>query len=167
MLTMKVFFLWLHIGAIVVWIGGLFAMSFVFVPTLRGGLTSPSEAARLAANTAQRFQRVSRELVAIILITGIFNLIFAGIARSFQFGAGYLSMLGVKVVFFIVIVGLQLWQTTRLYPALTMLTADAGTHADTASEAVKKLRRRALTASVLSSVLALVAILLGLQLRFH
>jgi uncharacterized membrane protein len=167
MLTTKVFFLWLHLGAIVVWVGGLFVMTIVFMPALRAGIDSPGLAARVTAAAAQRFQRISRELIVLILLTGIFNLLFAGLARSFQFSAAYLAMLGAKISLFVILIGLQVWQSTRLYPALATLTAGVERRSDPAPEAVKALQRRALFASALSALLSMVAILLGLQLGFH
>lgn len=167
MLTTKVVFLWLHVGAIVVWIGGLVVMSLVLSPVLRSNLDSPRDASRLAAIAAQRFQRISRELIGLILVTGIFNLIHAGLARSFHFSAAYLSMLALKIAFFLVIIGLQVWQSTRLSPALATLTAGMERRLDPMPDEVKQLHRRGLVVSVVSSVLALLAILLGLQLRFH
>ena len=87
MISFTTFSLWLHLIAIVLWVGGLFAIAFGFIPVLRKGTDSASAAARLTATALGRFQRISRELVFLILLTGIFNVINAGVARGFAPGS--------------------------------------------------------------------------------
>ena len=162
MLTFKTFSLWLHIAAIVVWVGGLVAVSFVFVPVLRRGIDSPQEVARLVSMVVQRFQRISRELIFVILLTGVFNLVHAGIARGFDFSAAYIKMLIVKVSLFVVIVAVQAWQSFRLVPAFASITS-----ATPGNATARRLQRRAIMTSILNAVLALSVILLGLELRYR
>ncbi len=145
----------------------MFTVAFVFVPVIRRGIDSPKEVARLVAMVVQRFQRISREVVFLILLTGIFNLINAGVARGFDFSATYIRMLVIKVALFIVIIAIQTWQSFRLVPAYSAITSDMEQAVDTASGAFKRLHRRALMTSILSLVLAASVILLGLALRYR
>ncbi len=161
----ETYVLWLHIAAIVVWVGGLFAVSFVLVPVLRRGIDSQQEVARLVTMVLRRFQRISRELILLILLTGMFNLISAGVARGFNFSATYIVMLVIKVTLFVVMVAIQAWQGFRLAPAFASLVS--GTEQTVVPGAVKRLRRRALATSMLNMVLAATAILLGLGLRYR
>lgn len=167
LLTFTTFSLWLHIGAIVVWVGGLFAVSFVFVPVLWRGVDSPQEAARLVAAVMGRFQRISREIIFLILVTGIFNFMNAGIARGFQFGGIYLSMLAIKVILFVAIIAVQAWQSFRLVPRMVAVTTGMEQASATRPGAVKRLERLALITSLVNSVMGISVILLGLMLRYR
>ena len=148
------------------WVGGLFAVFFVLVPVLKSGIASPKESARLVAMAVQRFQRISREVILLILLTGIFNLILAGVARGFQFSAAYLTMLAAKVGLFAAIVAIQAWQSFRLAPALVSITSGTEQASGPAPAAIKRLQRQALVTSLLSLIFAVAAILLGLRLRY-
>lgn len=64
----------------------------------------------------RRFQRLSRELILVVLLTGIFNLIFVGMLSSFQFSAEYLTLVAVKFALFIALIANQMWYTYRLVP---------------------------------------------------
>ena len=157
MITFTVFILWLHIAAIALWVGGLFAVSFVMVPVLKQGAGSPETAAALFAHGLERFQRISREILLVILLTGIFNLGNAGMARGFGFGTLYLTILGIKVGLFLTIAAVQLWQSLRLAPAIQAAAA--------VPEISSGLYRRFLLTSLLNVAMGVVAVLLGLRLR--
>ena len=161
MVTFSTFVLWLHLSAIAVWVGGLFTVSFVSVPVLRAGVDSPTDAARLAAMMLRRFQRISREIILLILLTGMFNVINAGMARGFNFSDSYILTLLVKLSLFVTIVAVQAWQSLRLAPALGTV-ANHPTGEDTA-----RLHRRLMLTSLINLVLGVAAILLGLSLRYR
>jgi putative copper export protein len=142
-----------------VWVGGLFAIPLVAVPVLRQSLDSPAEAARLAARTIRRFHRVSVEVIVLVVITGIFNVMNAGMPRGFQFGAAYLHVLFAKLGLFLLMVGIQSWQAWRLAPALQASP-------DPASGDLRTLYRQLLWTSILNVGLAVVVVRLGLELRY-
>lgn len=166
MLTFTTLTLWLHVAAVVVWVGGLFAVSFVFVPVVRTGVESPALAARLAAAVMGRFARISREMIFLIALTGVFNVISAGNARGFDFSATYIGVLVTKVTLFVAIVGIQAWQCLRLAPALVSHASGSNPGTDPVPVPLEKLKRRAVVSSVVSFVLGLSVILLGLGLRY-
>jgi copper transport protein len=166
-LTFGLFVLWLHLVAIVVWVGGLLAISLVCVPVVMKEVHSPQAVAGLVSAVVHRFQSVSWELVSLILLTGIFNTIHVGSARGFEFGPTYVEILGAKVGLFAAIVAVQAWQSYRLVPALAALASGTRWNPDSSPPELGKLKRRALTASLLVLVLAASAIVLGLELRYH
>ena len=159
MFTFTAFILWLHLAALAVWIGGLFAVSFVLAPLARTRVSSASEGGRLVAHTIQRFQRISREVVLLILLTGLFNVINAGMARGFEFGGPYMRTLFLKVGLFVAVVVIQGWQSFRLAPRFAAITEE------TPAEVAKRYDRRLLVSSLASLLLAVIAILLGVRLR--
>lgn len=162
-MTFTTFVLWVHLVCIVLWTGGLFAVSLVCVPVLRAHMASPEGAARLAATVMRRFQRVSRELIFLVFLTGIFNVINAGVARSFAFSGVYLTMLFSKVALFAAMIGVQAWQTMRLTPAMDPV----GDNVDTDLDDARRARRLFGLASWLNVLLAVVVVLLGVSLRYR
>lgn len=162
-MTFTTFVLWLHLTLVVVWVGGFFAVGLVVVPVLRSGADSPQAAARLAGAAIQRFGRISREIVFLIFLSGVFNVINAGMPRSFRFGAEYMSTLGVKVALFAAVVTIHAWQSLRLAPALTA-TATSGERAEPTA---RLLYRRLTWTSLAGFAIAVTVVLLGLKLGYR
>ncbi len=154
--------LWVHLVAVVIWVGGLAVVWLACVPVVTSAVRPPQDAARLAGMVVHRFQRISWEVMSLILVTGIIKLIEIGAARGFELGASYVGMLVAKVGLFATIAAIQVWQSFRLVPAFA-----ASAPADSASPETERFKRRALVSAVISFVLAASAILLGLQLGHH
>jgi putative copper export protein len=150
--------LWIHLAAVAVWTGGIFALVFVALPALRSGAPAPAAGARLAARMMGRFQRISRELLLLVLLTGLFNLMRAGTARGFDFEAPYVRALFLKAGLFAAMVLVQGWQALRLTPDLAEAAVDAS--ADT----LRPFYRRFLGTSLALLLFAFAAMLLGLEL---
>ena len=161
-MTFRTFVLWVHVSSVVVWLGGLFTVTFVLVPVLARKITSPQEAAGLVHDVIKRFQRISREIVFLIFLSGIFNIMLAGMARGFSFGSTYMQILTVKLLLFVVIVGVQAWQSSRLAPAWV---AAAQREADVMEPAVRQLQKRLYLTTLLNMALGVTVIMLGLKLR--
>lgn len=142
MLTARTFILWIHLGAIVVWIGGMVTIPFVAAPILRreGGHDA-------VVALVRRFQRLSRELILVVLLTGIFNLIFVGMLSRFQFSAEYLILVAAKFALFVALVANQVWYSYRLVP-----------------QALES-SRAATWSAVVNALFAAIVIFLGLSLR--
>jgi len=155
----------LHVTAIVVWLGGLVTVSFVLASALAWA-DSPGAIARFAATTAARFQRISRELVFIILLTGIINLIYIGVARSFSFGSAYVVALALKISLFASLIAIQAWQSFRLSPRIVAIGSQMEAADQLPAEATR-IRKRAFLLSMVNFVLAALAVYLGLGLRYR
>jgi len=138
----------------VIWVGGWLALTLVFIPLARRS-TAPGDAGRLIVGAAHRFQRLSRELVLIVLLTGIFNMIYAGIGRGFGFSTPYVVMLVAKIAAFVAMAVLQAWQTYALLPRYAA-----------ALEAGEPGERRFAVATAAGVLLAAAAIFMGLGLRY-
>ena len=165
MVPVSTLVLWLHVTAIVVWMGGLVTVSFVLASaTARGD--SPHAVARFAATVAARFQRVSRELVFLILLTGIINLIYVGVARGFSFGSTYVLTLVFKVSLFVAMITIQVWQSFRLAPRIVAMASEMES-ADQLPVETSRVRRQAMVISTVNFVLAAAAVYLGLGLRYR
>ncbi|MEX0821132.1 MAG: hypothetical protein WD021_03215 [Rhodothermales bacterium] len=115
MLTFRIVVLWIHLAGVIAWVGGMIAIPFVVAPYVRRLL--PERADELVERLVLRFQRLSRELIFVILLSGIFNVINAGVMTGFSYGSRYLQLVGVKLVLFLGMVGIQLWYSLVLVPS--------------------------------------------------
>lgn len=145
MLTARTIILWMHLAAIVVWLGGMVAIPFIVAPVIRR--TAGLDAMQILT---RRFQRLSRELVLAILLTGIFNLIFVGALTRFNFSTEYLAVVGVKFTILMLMLANQLWYSYRLVPRW----ADG-----------RDGHRTATLSAVANVVLGAIVLFLGLNLR--
>lgn len=158
MIVFSAFVLWLHILGAIVWVGGTFFLALVLHP-----VAEPEASARrirLADHAAARFQAVSWHAVALLLLTGLFNLINAGIGFGFRFSSLYLEVLLAKLALVAAIVGIQAWQSLVLLPKLRPAPHER------APEVHAPLRKRARGAAILFLILAAVVVLLGVSLRY-
>lgn len=116
-----------------------------------------ADARRLISDAASRWQRISRELMLIVLLSGIFNVINVGVAREFRFSNEYIAVLFTKILLFAVLVVIQFWQTYRLVPRYVAALEErsGGT------------RRTFAVISLVNVILAGTAVFLGLELRFR
>ncbi|MBI3810073.1 MAG: DUF4149 domain-containing protein [Nitrospirae bacterium] len=95
---------WLHILAAVIWIGGMLFLSLIAVPVLRR-VDSPLVRRDLLRAMAQRFRRLVWICVAILVPTGIVNVLSYGNRAA---GSPYMKVLHIKLglVAFLVVMGL-------------------------------------------------------------
>lgn len=114
MITFRTVVLWIHLASIVTWVGGMIAIPFVVSPVVHRIL--PERGAELTEMLVGRFQRLSRELIFLILLSGIFNVINAGALVGWAYSTRYLQLVGVKVVLFFVMVANQAWYSVVLVP---------------------------------------------------
>jgi putative copper export protein len=143
-LSFGTFVLWLHLLALSIWIGGMVIVPFVVIPVARLRLGEGAE--EFVEAVARRFQRLSRELIVAILLTGIFNVINLGVMTRFTFGGEFIRLLAFKVVFFGLMAVNQVWFTFVLIPS-------------------PEKKRLATWSAVVNVLLAALVIYLGLRLR--
>ncbi|TAL09456.1 MAG: hypothetical protein EPO02_10265 [Nitrospirae bacterium] len=95
---------WLHILAAVIWIGGMLFLSLIAVPVLRG-VDAPLLRRDLFRAMALRFRRLVWLCFAVLVPTGIVNLLYYGNTTA---GSPYMKVLHIKLglVVFLVIMGL-------------------------------------------------------------
>jgi len=67
----------LHILAATFWLGGMLFLAIVVVPALRGA----PERARLLERMGKLFERASVIALAVLLVTGVVNLLSRGVAQ--------------------------------------------------------------------------------------
>lgn len=144
MITFRNVVLWIHLATIIVWVGGMIAIPFVVAPAVRRIV--PDRGEEVVEQLVRRFQRVSRELVFLILLTGIFNVMNAGAAIGFNYSGRFVQIVGTKLVCFIAMAANQAWYSLVLIP--------------------QRKTRPAAWAAGANVLLAAVALYLGLTIRY-
>jgi putative copper export protein len=122
-MPLSLFVLWLHILAVAIWLGGMLFLLIVLIPLFHGTLPAREEM-QIAYAAGKRYHFVASRAMETILLTGIVNLFTRG---GDVFSRGFLTILGLKVVGFLLMAGLQTWQRISLHRQLTpLLTAGGG-----------------------------------------
>jgi uncharacterized membrane protein len=165
--TFKTIILWLHLSAVVVWIGGMFFATLLLLPLLKRSTSFPLELSGTIKRTVQRFQNISWEAVGIIFLTGIFNLINVGLVNSFNFTTTYIRLVGLKLLLLVTIIVVQSFQSYRLLPQIFSALATPHDAMSIRSDSIDKMRNKTILLSILNLVLAAMVIYIGLGLRYQ
>jgi len=125
MITLNKFIVLVHVLSAMVWLGGMFFLSLVLFPALKK--FEPGEKhTQLISITANRFRKISWIAIAILIITGIFNVLNFGISHemivSGDFYTSHLGkMLTLKVSLVIVMIILSASHDFILGPRYSVL----------------------------------------------
>jgi uncharacterized membrane protein len=144
---MRLVVLYLHVLAVVVWVGGLAYQTHVLLPTARRGAVAPF------AEAARRARPVTWTAIAVVVLTGFYNVTQLGdLKRVMESGAGL--MLAAKFILVILAVALS---SQRDFAQVTLLNAALASGADPVRplKSITRLDRVVL-------VLTLIVIYLGL-----
>lgn len=146
----------LHILAAIVWIGGMFFLAAVIVPVLRH--ERPETRAALMAAVGVRFRGAGWVAIAVLLVTGVWNLHNRGfswgqIARGDIFSAtgDFGRILSAKLVLVAIILALSAFHDFILGPRSVRLGQQPGA----GSAERERLRRRASLLGRVNGLLAL------------
>ena len=160
---MHQFFVWLHILAAAVWLGGMVFLALVLVPVVRRP-EYREHASRLVHLTGVRFRTVGWVCLGALVVTGFANLWYRGIGWAALSNAGFWttpfgSLLGWKLLVVAVILALSAYHDFSVGPRAT-----AAGQADPGSAPALRLRRQASWMGRLNLLLALAAMALGVLL---
>jgi hypothetical protein len=98
----------------------------VLAPLFRGTLPAREEM-QIAYAAGRRYHFAASRAMEIILLTGVFSLFTGGLAGGAASSRGFLTILGLKVVGFLLMAGLQTWQRVSMHRQLTpLITAGGG-----------------------------------------
>ena len=75
-----------HVLAALIWLGGMFFLGLVGAPVLRG-VEPPALRAQLFRTLGARFRSVGWACIAVLLATGVLNLMFRGLLRTDTLGS--------------------------------------------------------------------------------
>jgi putative copper export protein len=97
--------LWTHAAAGAVWVGAC-ACFVIAGLALAGG---SDEQRSFTFNAAPKIDTLGLAAAAILLVTGLFNLMTAGISRRFAFSTAFMTVLAIKIALFIVMILVMTW----------------------------------------------------------
>ena len=166
MLFFRTLVLWVHLGTVIIWIGGIFYTAMVVGPTLKSSIPSPHNYAQLLWRFEKRFRRFNMELIIFILLSGIFNLINSGWTTGFNFSSTYLMLVAVKVLLFFGIVALQHIYGNRILPQIVEITEGFESGFALLPDDFTILRKKIVQVLGASTVMSLAALFIGLWLRY-
>lgn len=161
--VLYLFSVWLHIFAAAVWIGGMVFLAAVLVPVTRRP-EYRGVAASLFHLTGVRFRWVGWACIALLLLTGTFNLLFRGLGWA-DLWSGRLwegrfgQALAFKLFLVTVILLLSVLHDFFIGPRATALW-----HADPGSTDARRLRRQASLIGRVNLLLAMATVALGIIL---
>ncbi len=134
----------IHVLAAFIWLGGMFFIALVAVPTLRK-LEPLEKRIELLSDTARRFRRISWIAVSVLLITGVINAINHGVTTEMiSTGKIFLSNFGtiltVKVVLVLIMLVLSAIHDFFLGPKMVDIMS-VGVSNPESLQRIKKYRR--------------------------
>lgn len=151
----KIFFLWLHLLAVIVWSGGILYRHVTIFLALA---ETKNATAEIAEKLATRTGTFIREAFWVIVVTGLLNLGFSGYERQFDFSPQFLSLFSIKMLLVIILFALQVAMQHSVFPAV--IRANGQQSPDSG------IRKKAWVATTLSLVIAMATVLFGLVLRY-
>jgi uncharacterized membrane protein len=113
MLSLRFFVLFIHIVAVVVALGGSLFSTFALAPILAEELEPPARI-RVARQVVRRLGAIVLTSLAVLVVTGILNVLFIG---------GVSILLAIKLILVVVVVGLALYQYGSLGVQIWRLSA--------------------------------------------
>lgn len=111
--------------AAIAWVGGMFFFLVVLDPLFRGTFPAREEI-QIAYAAGRRYQFVAARAMELLLLTGIWNVVARGWGASGVFPHRFWSILGLKVLGFALMAGLQTWQRIWMNRKLAPLIVAGG-----------------------------------------
>jgi uncharacterized membrane protein len=165
--SFRVLILFLHVLAVLTWVGGLVYQVVVVAPLAKKGAANAA-ALRVGLACEARFRAVMWPAVGIALFTGLVNVMNVWNSLR-QVGASlpaaFVSLLVIKLLLVAAMILLQTGQQFVVYPRRLGLTAQAGPEAVALPAELAVWQRRAWWLHIATVGLAVPAILCALLLR--
>ena len=152
----------LHLISIVFWIGGIAFFLFVFGPAVHA--LPPATGVRLLDRGRQSLQTLSWIAINLLLITGIFNLIFRGLGSGFRFGTAYYWLLALKLFLLLAMIVHHSLQAFKYSPQIVSLTAQTSKDIEAWPEPLLSHWRRWFMLLKINATLGPIVLLLGVGL---
>jgi uncharacterized membrane protein len=166
-MAFRVFILWLHLLAAVIWIGGLFFQLLVVRPTLNRA-TTVREQVRLGLSLEGRFRAVMWPAVGVVLLTGLYNvmnLLMATTQAGASLPAAFVHLLGIKLLLVALMIGLQAVQQLVLRPKRIASLQAVPPEATVLPASLVTLQHLSQVLHLLTVIFAIGVVLLALLLR--
>lgn len=166
-MTFRIFILWLHLLAAMIWVGGLIFQLLVVRQTLVRATTT-REQLRLALGLEGRFRVVMWPAVGVALLTGLFNvmnLLYAVMQGGGTMPAVFTRVLTIKIVLVVLMVVLQAIQQLVIRPKRIAGLQSVSADATLVPDPLVKLQHLSQLLQLAIVLLAVAVVLLALLLR--
>lgn len=153
---MKIVYLlsvWIHVVAVIIWVGGMCFVAFALIPTLRKPEMRPISP-RLIHLLGIHFRKIGWICLGLLILTGFTNLFLRGLSWTDIFSV---PILRAKLFFVGIILLLSVFHDFVIGPRATAIL-----QADPTSSEAQKWRRRASWMGRITLLLALIAVTLGI-----
>jgi len=97
--------LWTHAAAGALWVGACACFVIAGLALANGS----DEQLNFTVSAAPKIDSLGLVAAAILLATGLFNLMTAGIVRRFAFSTAFMTVLAIKIALFIVMIVVMTW----------------------------------------------------------
>jgi putative copper export protein len=97
--------LWTHAAAGAIWVGACACFVIAGLALAAGSV----EQRNFAVNAAPKIDLLGLVAAAVLLVTGLINLMTAGISRRFAFSTAFMTVLAIKIALFIVMIVVMTW----------------------------------------------------------
>jgi putative copper export protein len=97
--------LWVHAACGAIWVGACACFVIAGLALSAGS----DEQRNFALNAAPKIDMLGLIAAAVLLATGLINLMTAGVARRFAFSTAFMTVLAIKIALFIVMIGVMSW----------------------------------------------------------
>jgi hypothetical protein len=151
MLFFRIVVIWLHLIGVACWIGSLVGVALFQMRDVRHARFGSDGPDVALEHLWQKVRLVGWHSISLIVITGIFNIINVVLTRAGSFPKGMMHIVGGKVAILAAVVAIQLGPVRQANRA----TVDDGR------------RSKGMTWSMVSLVLAFIAVLMGVSLRAY
>lgn len=110
MIDTGVLWLWLHLIGVMIWAGGFFYLLMALVPALSGGKASEDRKS-LIQQVIANFRRVSWIAIALIVVTGVMNIMSRVTLAAGMDMKAYMRILSIKLL---IVLALIVHQAVKL-----------------------------------------------------
>lgn len=117
--------LWIHVLAAIAWLGGMLYSLVVLFPLFRGTFPAREEI-QIAYAAGRRHQFVAARAMEVLLLTGIWSIAARGWGTGGGSSQGFWAILGLKLLGFMLMAGLQTWQRIWMNRKLAPLIIAGG-----------------------------------------
>jgi len=119
---LSVAFMWLHLTATIIWLGGIAFILLVALPSARQVLRG--EAGGLMGEVTRRFTPMANFSILFLLLSGIFHMAINGNFSGEVLSGGHGTAMTLKILLFLLMAGVHFYRGKVLAPRITKTQSD-------------------------------------------
>lgn len=120
--VLSVVFMWLHLTATIIWLGGIAFILLVAIPSARQVLRG--EAGGVMGEVTRRFTPMANLSIVFLLLSGIFLMAINGNISGEVFKGGHDTAMLLKILLFLLMAGVHFFRGKVLAPRIAKTQSD-------------------------------------------